>query len=304
MPRFRAFFVNLSVSRKLVVVLWLFVAIVIGLLILSYQIIGSLSALRAYVEGEGLWSKAQKQAVHNLTRYASSRSEQDFRAYEKALQAPLGDKKARLELERPSPDLRVVYEGFIQGRNSPDDVKGMAVLFRRFHKQKYMADAIAIWVEGDSLIEQLQGFGDQLHREITSGSPDARKIAEIMHQIDLVNDRVTPLEDRFSYSLGSGARWSAALLSMATVWASAMSAILGVLFTFLMLRHIRQTEERYKHFVDTANDAILVWDAETGEILEANKRSCVLLERPVAEIIGKHEQEILQATDQVAYRSM
>jgi len=304
MSRFRTLFISLPVSRKIIVVLWLFVLIVIALSILSYQIIGSLSALRAYVEGEGLWSKAQKQAVHNLTRYASSHSEQDFRAYEKALQTPLGDKKARLELERPSPDLKVVYEGFIQGRNSPDDVKGMAVLFRRFHKQKYMADAIAILAEGDSLIEQLQRFGDQLHREITSGSPDARKIAEIMHQIDLVNDRVTPLEDRFSYSLGSGARWSAALFSMATVWASAMSAILGVLFTFLMLRHIRQTEERYKHFVDTANDAILVWNAETGEILEANKRSCVLLERPVAEIIGKHEQEILQATDQVAYRSM
>jgi len=120
MSRFRTLFISLPVSRKIIVVLWLFVAIVIALLILSYQIIGSLSALRAYVEGEGLWSKAQKQAVHNLTRYASSRSEQDFRAYEKALQAPLGDKKARLELERPSPDLRVVYEGFIQGRNSPD----------------------------------------------------------------------------------------------------------------------------------------------------------------------------------------
>jgi hypothetical protein len=29
-----------------------------------------------------------------------------------------------------------------------------------------------------------------------------------------------------------------------------------------MLRHIRQTEERYKHLLDTANDAILVLDAE------------------------------------------
>ena len=304
MPRFRAFFVNLPAARKLIIVLWLFVVIVIALLILSYQIIDSLSGLRAYVEGEGLWSKAQKQAIHNLVRYASSHSEQDFRSYEQALQTPLGDKKARLELEKPSPDLKIVYEGFIQGRNSPEDVKGMAVLFRRFHKQKYMADAIAIWAEGDSLIEQLQRYGDQLHREITSGSLDPRRITEIMHQVDLVNDQLTPLEDRFSYSLGSGARWAAGLFSTATVWASLASAILGSLFTFLMLRHIRQTEERYKHFVDTANDAILVWDAETGEILEANKRSGILLGRPVREIIGKRERDIFQATDQIAYRSM
>ena len=301
MSRFRALFVNLPVSRKLIVVLWLFVVTVIALLILSYEIIGSLSALRAYVEGEGLWSKGQKQAVHDLVRYASSHSEQDFRAYQQALQTPLGDKKARLELEKPDPDLTIVYEGFIQGRNSPDDVTSMAVLFRRFHKQKYMADAIAIWGDGDSLIAQLQMLGDQLHREIASGSPDQTKITEIMHQVDLVNDQLTPLEDRFSYSLGSGARWAAGLFSLATVWASAMSAILGTLFTFLMLRHIRQAEERYKHFVDTANDAILVWDAETGEILEANKRSSVLLARPVREIIGKRAPDILQAIDPMAF---
>ena len=125
-----------------------------------------------------------------------------------------------------------------------------------------------------------------------------------MHQVDLVNDQLTPLEDRFSYSLGSGARWAAGLFSLATVWASAISAILGTLFTFLMLRHIRQAEGRYKHFVDTANDAILVWDAETGEILEANKRSSVLLARSVREIIGKCAHDIFQATDQMAYWSM
>jgi PAS domain S-box-containing protein len=304
MSRFRALFVNLPVSRKLIVVLWLFVVTVIALLIFSYQIIGSLSALRAYVEGEGLWSKGQKQAVHDLGRYASSHSESDFRAYEQALQTPLGDMKARLELEKPVPDLRIVYKGFIQGRNSPDDVKGMADLFRRFHKQKYMADAIAIWTEGDSLIAQLQTTGDQLHGEITSGLPDQRKITEIMHQIDRLNDQLTPLEDRFSYSLGSGARWAAGLFSLATVWASAMSALLGTLFTFLMLRNIRQAEGRYKHFVDTANDAILVWDAETGQILEANKRSSTLLGRPVREIIGKRAHDIFQATDQMAFWSM
>jgi PAS domain S-box-containing protein len=304
MSRFRALFVNLPVSRKLIVVLWLFVVTVITLLILSYEIIGSLSALRAYVEGEGLWSKGQKQAVHDLVRYASSHSEQDFRAYQQALQTPLGDKKARLELEKAAPDLTIVYEGFVQGRNSPDDVKSMAVLFRRFHKQKYMADAVAIWTDGDSLIAQLQMFGDQLHREIASGSPDQTRVSEIMHQIDLVNDQLTPLEDRFSYSLGGGARWAAGLFSLATVWASAMSALLGILFTFLMLRNIRQAEERYKHFVDTANDAILVWDAETGEILEANKRSSVLLALPVREIIGKCAPDILQATDPMAFWSV
>src|SRR5262249_19761161 len=118
-------FARVPVSRKIVVVLWLFVVIVMVLLVLSYHIIGSLSALRAYVGGEGLWSKAQKQAVHNLAKYASSHSEEDYQAYLLALRTPLGDKKARLELEKPLPNPDVVYEGFVQGRNSPEDVEGM-----------------------------------------------------------------------------------------------------------------------------------------------------------------------------------
>jgi PAS domain S-box-containing protein len=297
-------FINLPVSRKLVVVLWLFVVIVVSLLILSYQVIGSLSALRAYVEGESLWSKAQKQAVHDLLRYASSHDESDYQGYEVALRTPLGDKRARLELEKPSPNLIIVYEGFIQGRNSPEDVNGMADLFRRFRHVRYMANAVSIWAEGDTLIEQLQQQGTQLHGEIASDSPDPVKVAKITRQIDILGDRLTPLEDRFSYSLGSGARWAAALFSLVTLGATTLSLILGLFFTLLMLRHMHQTEEWYKHFIDTANDAILVWDAETGTILEANKRSSVLLGRPVAEIVGMQGQEICQESDQTEYRRM
>ena len=63
----RKLFLDLPVSRKLVVILWLFLAIVIGLLGLSYVTIENLSAARAYVGGEGLWSKPE----HSLTAYAS-----------------------------------------------------------------------------------------------------------------------------------------------------------------------------------------------------------------------------------------
>jgi PAS domain S-box-containing protein len=297
-------FVSLPVSRKLVVVLWLFVVIVVGLLVISYQVIGSLSALRAYVGGEGLWSKAQKQAVHDLLRYASSHAEEDYHGYEQALLTPLGDKRARLELEKPSPDLKLVYEGFIQGRNSPEDVEGMADLFRRFRHVDYMANAVSIWAEGDSLIEQLQLLGARLHGEIASGSPDPIKVAEITRQIDILSNRLTPLEDRFSYTLGSGARWAAVVFSLVTLGATIASLALGTFFTLLMLRHVHQSEEWYKHFIDTANDAILVWDAETGEILEANTRSGELLGRPVTEIVGTQGQGICVEGDRKDHRRL
>src|SRR5258708_37137707 len=99
----------------------------------------------------------------------------------------------------------IVRIGFIQGRNSPQDVEGMATLFRRFRYSRYMSEAVDIWAQADALIEQLQRLGDNLHAEISSGRPDRLRVAEIARQVDAVGNRLTPLEDRFSYALGTGA---------------------------------------------------------------------------------------------------
>src|SRR5258708_5880295 len=182
----------------------------------------------------------------------------------------MGDRQGRLELEKPVPDMNIVRRGFIQGRNNPADVEGMAKLFRRYRHSKYMSEAVDIWAQADALIEQLQRLGGSLHDEISSGRPNAPRIAEIARQVDIVGTQLTPLKDRFSYTLGAGARHAKGSFLLVTFCAAAMSVIAGLLFTFFMLRHMRQTEERYRHLIDSANDVILVLDAQTGMVIEAN----------------------------------
>ena len=65
-----------------------------------------MSAARAYVGAESLWSKAEKEAVSALNRYAATHSERDFRLYLLAIAVPLGDRRAREELEKPEPESR------------------------------------------------------------------------------------------------------------------------------------------------------------------------------------------------------
>jgi len=300
----RKLFLDLPVAKKLVVILWLFLLVVVSLLGLSYVTIENLSAARAYVGGEGLWSKAQKQAVYDLLQYSISHSDGDYQNYRQALLVPLGDRQARLELEKPVPDMSIVRSGLIQGRNSPQDVEGMATLFRRFRHSRYMSEAVDIWAQGDALIERLEKLGNDLHDEISSGRPDPQRIAEIARQVDLVGNQLSPLEDRFSYALGASARQAKSSFLLVTFGATSTSVIAGLLFTFFMLRHIRQTEERYKHLIDTANDVILVLDAETGVILDANERSSQLLGRPLREIVGLQGEQIVPESDREQYRKV
>src|SRR6266403_2180891 len=89
-----------TLGRKLFVVVSLFVCIVLSVFLLGAFRSMILSSVRAYIQGEDYWSKGQKEAVISLMQYASSSSQADFQAYLNAIRAPLGDKFARIELEK------------------------------------------------------------------------------------------------------------------------------------------------------------------------------------------------------------
>src|SRR5678816_3864168 len=120
----------LPAGSRLVRITWPFLVVVLLLLLLGVASMNILSAVRAYVGGEGLWSKAQKDAVFYLMHYAESGAESDFQKSREAIAVPLGDRKAREELDMSAPDLVIARQGLLEGRNHPDDIAGMIMLFR------------------------------------------------------------------------------------------------------------------------------------------------------------------------------
>ncbi|HKR57041.1 MAG TPA: hypothetical protein VJS20_12140, partial [Gemmatimonadales bacterium] len=151
--------------------------LIVGAVVLTSTLgLSTLSAVRAYVGGEGLWSKGQKEATRSLHRYADSRDQRDFDAYIREIAIPIGDHEARIALQSPNPDAAIVRRGFIEGRNDSSDVDAMATLFRRFAHFRYMRQAIAIWTEGDGYIARLQILGDSLHRVIASGHASKARV--------------------------------------------------------------------------------------------------------------------------------
>ncbi|MDI6790092.1 MAG: PAS domain S-box protein [Thermodesulfobacteriota bacterium] len=55
---------------------------------------------------------------------------------------------------------------------------------------------------------------------------------------------------------------------------------------------LRQSEEKYRRLIETANDAIFIADVETGTILEVNKRAEELLGLPAEKIVGMHQAKL------------
>lgn len=169
--------------------------------------INTLSSVRAYVEGEGLWSKAQKDGIYHLVKYGDSHNEADYQEFLRVMKVPLGDSKARQELGKANPNIELARKGFIEGRNAPSDVDGMISLFRNFSWISYIHKAIILWTEAEPYALQLLPIGEKLHNEINSGSPSQQKIDELLKETDPINQKVTVIEDEFSYTLGEGSRW-------------------------------------------------------------------------------------------------
>ena len=89
-----------TVDRKILSVTWPLIVISAFMLSLSAVSITIMSSARAYVNGESLWSKSERQAIAELRKFGNSGAASDYQNFRTELAVPLGDHIARLELQK------------------------------------------------------------------------------------------------------------------------------------------------------------------------------------------------------------
>lgn len=261
----------------------LFALLLCILSVLAILGIGLQSSVRAYVGGEGLWSKAEKDATIELAAYLASGKEDDFKRFEAFLRVQNGDRQARETLERGVPDRSVATHGFLEGRNHPDDIEGMIALFRRFRRVPELDHAIATWTEGDRLFERLRALGERVHARISNGQMSAAEHDAFWDELYQLNSRLTALEDEFSSTLGDAARRVHKLLIGAIVCIALILAGIGTLATQQVAATLsrndaalRSSERRYRDLFERS-PAGLYRTTVAGRLLECNSALARLL---------------------------
>jgi diguanylate cyclase (GGDEF)-like protein len=236
-----------TVRRGLLQLIWPLLAAIAGLLLIAAAGIVLLSAVRAYIGGESFWSRAQKQAVVHLMRYAENGRDEEYEAYQRSIAVNFGDRKARLALDRPDPDYAAAREGFLEGRNHPADVERMVRTFRFFRLDRDVERAVRNWAEADALLVRLDALALELHAEVQAGrhrSWRARTYARVIVEID---EQLTPLAEGYSVALGTAARRLSLLISLAG-GALALALVAGaVLMTRRTLARLHAADRERRH---------------------------------------------------------
>lgn len=231
--------------------------------------------VRTFVRAEGLWAKAQKDAVFYLLRYTDTRDEADFDAYLASVQISAGDQAARLALLQDPPDLQAARLGFILGDNHPDDVGAMIWFFLNFQRVSYLQEAIAVWEQGDAKMAELDVVANELRALVRAGAPSAAMAAPLL-RLEQLNTELTQLENRFSLVLGEGARWV-----RTTLWTVSVALLLLMVGAALLAsrqivrgivrneQRLLMSESRFRSLKESDTIGIVSWRAD-GQVDEAN----------------------------------
>jgi diguanylate cyclase (GGDEF)-like protein len=230
-----------STNLRLISVAWPFIVIILlqtGLATFSLQVT---SSLRAYVAGESLWSKGQRDALYFLHRYLESGDPVLLARYREAIDIPLGDRDARLALETDPPNLEAAAAGFLRGGNHPDDIPGLIWLYRYFRWIPDMQGSIRDWRIADVGVLRMTGFADTL-LNFASVPEDRRTLLKA--ELDKISVEIAPLTTNFSEKLGISIRRIQTMLLWSNVGIALVFVALTIWRLNSFLRHRRMIEQR------------------------------------------------------------
>ena len=208
-----------------------------------------LSASRAFVTGESLWSKGQHEAVYFLNLYLDTESPQHFEQFNRAIGVPLAYRRGRQLLEQANPDIAGASAAFREAGNPIEDIPRLSWTFRKFRDAPYLKDAVARWRETDPFILELNRLGT-----LVAAAHPIINAAGLRRQLEEIDAQNTPRAVAFSRALNEGAHVVEWLLMLVNLASASVLAGLTIWRVGKVLTQRRQIE------------AALVWQASHDEL--------------------------------------
>ena len=229
----------------------------------------ALSAVRAYVASENLWSQARSRAV----AFVRTRPDADCHRVDALLEIPRGDREARLALDEATPNVEAATRGFLRGGNDAADIDGMIHLYLNFRSLPPVRDAVDAWKRGDALIDQLRDLGMRVCAQAQL-DPSPAPAAPLLQELDRLEAELIDAEQQFSRAFGRVSRIVETVLTLATLMVAlglagggAWFAVVSLRGKFAQQRALQDANNRWELAADAANIGLFVWRPEDDRLV-------------------------------------
>lgn len=263
-------------------------AIVLLVLLLTWFALQLQVAVAGFLNGESIWSKAQKQSIIELYAYASTGDPQHLLEYEKSTRIVQADRIGRDTLASATPDRALARREFASTGALPQAIPLIVFAMQHLRGAPYVNDALRSWHASDPYMDELGLIAKRLQIQYAQPSPDRGAIRDDANRILEINATVSPLTDEFSRSIAQGAAWLARVLFWSMLFATLLMLAIWLYFARRTMRDLRGSESRYRTLLEGAQDAIVVIDAGSGRILEVNQAA--------EQMIGSERQQVCGRT--------
>jgi len=268
-------------------------AAVVGLVLcLTWGALQVQVTLAGFLNGESLWSKAQKQAVIELTGYARTGDPDRLERFRQNYNVVSTDRWARDAIATGHYDRHAVYDAFRRGGVIPAAIPGMVFILDHFASLPYVGPALRDWRSVDGAIDELNGIAGQLQHAYAQGTPPHDETNRQRARIEALNTYIEPRSDDFSLQIALGAAWLGRVLFASVVVMAMLASMLWIRTAQRILAGIRGTEERYRLLFDSAADAIVMVDEVHGRVLGANRTAGAWTGREPHELTGQHFHDL------------
>ena len=260
-----------------VAIVWVFVGIVILLLGLTVYSARLLSSGQAFIAGEALWAKSERDAAFHLSRYAAGRGEPDYAAFRRAMGVLESDRAARIALTAPGPDHDAFRRAIVAGGLRGEDASGLRELYGLLQDTTPMRYLVTVWARSDALIDQLDAIGARLH---DGPAPDAAEVEEARQRIDRIHGALVPLEADFAQTLDDMERAAQSFLAIGLGVVTGVLLITGITVSRRFLTQnarlqeaLAQSEAQLRRVIEAAPMPLLIARESDQRLLYGNDKA-------------------------------
>jgi len=243
-------------------------------------------ALAGFLNGESLWSKAQKQSVIALDNYAAGGNAADLADYKRNYAVLMADHWARDQILSGDYDYQEVARALRRSDTVAIAIPSVVFVLEHFSKAPYLRDALQAWRSTDASIAEMNQIAVSLESAYAAGAMTDGMVRQQRGRILEINHYVEPRTILFSRKIADGAVWLGGVLFGSVLAASTIAMLLWLYMARRILASVRGTEERYRLLFDSAADAIVLVDETSGRILDVNRTAVEWTGREPDQLLG------------------